>query len=337
MTFDQILSGLKKGEFRPVYFFHGNEPFYTDTLSKYIEDHVLEEGQRAFNQTILYGKETDARTVMDVAARYPMMAERQVVVLKEAQEMRDLKNLQPYIEKPVASTMLVICHKHKRFNTRSKFGQVLKKHAVVLESKKLYDNQVAGWIRNYLKERGYTIDDQAAELVGEYLGTELSKVANELNKLMLNLEKGARVGLEQVQEHIGISKDYNVFELQKALAFRQVEKVNRIVFYLADNMKNHPLVFLLGSMYTYFAKVRLLHDLRNVPDKEMLSALKLPSPFFLKEYRQAARNYPVRKLRHIFRLLKEYDLRSKGLNNNSFSEEELLKELVYRILHEPPI
>jgi DNA polymerase-3 subunit delta len=337
MTYDDILSSLKKGEFQPVYFFHGDEPYFIDTLSRYIEEHALEEDQRSFNQTVLYGKDTDARTVIDVASRYPMMAPRQVVIVKEAQELRDLQDLKTYVEKPVASTVLVFCHKHKKFDKRKALAKSLKgSGAIVFESKRVYDNQVGGWIRQFLKARGVSIDDQASELMGEYLGTDLSKVANELEKLLLNVGKGECVTIDLVHEHIGISKDYNVFELQRALAGRDIPAVNRIVTYLSANTKTNPMVYLVGSLYTYFSKVALMQELRTLSERELLSAMKLSSAFFLREYRQAAANYPPLKLRHIFHLLKEYDMRSKGLNNDRFEEGELLRELVFRIVSEAP-
>ena len=337
MKFEDILTRLKKGEFHPVYFFHGEEAYFIDTLSKYIEEHALQEHERDFNQTVLYGKETDARTVIDTASRHPMMAPRQVVVLKEAQELRDLQNLKAYIERPVASTILVICHKHKKFDKRKALAKALQSSgAVILESKKLYDNQIGSWVRQFLKARGVDADPQACEMVAEYLGADLSKVANELEKLLINVGKGQKVTVDQIHEHIGISKEYNVFELQKALAGREVSKVNQIVAYLSENTKTNPLVYLLSSLYSYFAKVGLVQEMRGAPERELLSAMKLSSAFFLKEYKLAASNYPPLKLRHIFFLLKEYDMRAKGLNNDNFGEGELLRELVYRMVFEAP-
>lgn len=335
MTFDQILQELKQQTYRSVYFLHGAESYFIDAISDYIEGKVLTEAERAFNQTVFYGKEIDHLAVIDTARRYPMGAARQVLIIKEAQEMRTLKELKGYIEKPLETTMLVIAHKHKRFNFNSALGKALKKHALVFESRSLYDNQVPGWISSYLKGRRLRISPAAAALVAEYLGTDLSKVANELDKLAINLPAGTEVDEQHVEQHIGISKDYNVFELQRALGERDLLKANRIVRYFSANPKKHPTVMVIGTLYNYFSKVYMLHFLKNTPEKELLSALKLRSSFFLREYRLAARNFPRTKAEQVIGLLKEYDLKSKGVGYNSTNKPEgqLLAELVWRILH----
>ncbi len=335
MTFEQILQELKQQKYRPVYFLHGTEPYFIDVISDYIEEQVLSEAERAFNQTVLYGKEVDHLAVIDTARRYPMGAARQVLILKEAQEMRNLKDLQGYIEKPLETTILVIAHKHKRFNFNSGFGKALKKHALVFESKPLYDNQVPDWIAGYLKGKQLHISPAAAALIAEYLGADLSKVANELDKLAINLPAGTGINEQHIEEHVGISKDYNVFELQRALAERDLLKANRIVQYFSANPKKHSIVMVIGALYNYFSKVYMLHFLKNTPEKELLDALKLRSAFFLREYRLAARNFPRSKTEQVIGLLKEYDLKSKGVGYNSTGKPdgELLKEMVWRILH----
>ena len=335
MTFDQIIQELRQQKYRPVYFLHGTEPYFIDAISDLIEDHALNEMEKAFNQTVLYGKEVDHKVVVDNARRYPMGAERQVVILKEAQEMRTLKELQSYIEKPLGSTILVIAHKHKRFNFNSKFGKALKEHALVFESKPLYDNQAPDWIVSYLKNKRLKIKPAAAALVAEYLGTELSRISNELDKLAINLPAGTEITEQHIEENIGISKDYNVFELQKALGRRDLLKVNRIVNYFAANPKKNPLPVVMGSLYNYFSKVYMLHFLKDTPERELLGALKLDSSYFLRDYREAARNYPLRKTEQVIALLSEFDLKSKGVgyNHTGKPEGELLKELAWRILH----
>ncbi|MEM6316692.1 MAG: DNA polymerase III subunit delta [Bacteroidota bacterium] len=334
-TFSSILNDLKKKQYQPVYFLHGNEAYFIDAISDYIEKNVLSDGEKSFNQTILYGKEVDFKQVVDTARRYPMMAPYQVVILKEAQEMRTLKELAAYVEKPAATTILVICHKHKRFDGRSKFGKLLKKQAVFFEAKKLYDNQLPDWIYNYLQEKGLTIKPAAMALVAEYLGTDLSKVVNELDKLAINLPKGTNITAQHIQNNIGISKDYNVFELQKALGQKQVTKVNRIVKYFGANPRKNPMVMLVGSLYNYFSKIYMLHSLKNLGDQDIQKALKLSSSFFLREYRNSARNYPRPKTEKVLSILKEYDLKSKGVDNNTMNnpDSELMKEMVWRILH----
>lgn len=335
MTFEAILKEMKQGKYHPLYFLYGEEAFFIDHLADYVETHALAEAEKAFNQTVLYGKEADPLAVVDVARRYPMMASRQVVILKEAQEMRDLGKLQPYVEKPLASTVLVICHKYKKFNLNTKFGKLLKKQAVVFQAKKLYDNQVPDWIKSYLQSRKLDITPGAAGLIAEYLGADLSKVANELDKLALNLAGGARIDESHIEEHIGISKDYNIFELQRALSQRDLLKSTRIAQYFAANPKKNPFPVVIGSLYNYFSKIYMLHFLKNLPEKELLEALGLRSGFFLREYRQAARTFNRDKTEEIIELLKAYDLKSKGVDYvlHQKPEEELMGEMVYRILH----
>jgi DNA polymerase-3 subunit delta len=335
MTFQELQQSLKKKEYRPVYFLHGEESYFIDAISDRIEDGVLNEGERAFNQTILYGKDTDHLTVLDIARRYPMMAERQVVIIKEAQDMKTLKELQTYVEKPLTSTLLVICHKNGKYNLNSKFGKAIQEKGVVFEAKRLYDNQVPDWIQDFLKGKKISIKSDAAHLIAEYLGTDLSKVVNELDKLVINLPAGAEVNLQIVEETIGISKDFNVFELQKALGERNILKANRIVNYFAANPRRNPLPVVIGSLYTFFSKVYMLSFLQNQAEKDQLAALELRSAYFLKDYREAARLFNRPRSEQVLSLLREYDLKSKGVDYNSTGKPEgdLLKELVWKILH----
>lgn len=333
-TFEQVQKDLKAGTYQPVYFLHGNEPYFIDTISHYIEHHILSEGEKAFNLTILYGKEVDHKNVVDAARRYPMMAQRQVVILKEAQEMKTLKELQGYLEKPASTTILAICYKHKKFNFNSNFGKALKKHAEVVEGKGIYDNQAPDWIETFLKAKKLKIEPQAAELMAEYLGTDLSKLANEVEKLAINLPAGTMINIGHIEENIGISREYNVFELQKALGQRHVAKVARMLQYIEQNPKKNPPPMVIGSLYNYFSKMYILHFLKNQPEADQLKALNLRSNFFLKEYRQAIVKYNRAETEAVIQLLSEYDLKSKGVEFNiSGREGELLKELIWRILH----
>lgn len=334
MTFDQILQDLKKGNFQPLYIFHGEEGYFIDTLTRYIEQRALPEEQRAFNQTVLYGRDTDAKTLLDVAQRYPMMAERQVVILKEAQEMKGLSDLKAYVEQPVETTILVIAHKNKKIPGNTTFGKAIKKKAVVLEARPLYDNQIPGWIKTYLKARHYTITEEATALVAEYLGSDLSKVANELDKLIINLPKGTEITPAQIEAQVGISKDYNVFELQKALGQRNPLKAQRIVQYFSANPKRNPFIVVVSSLFNYFSKILMLHELNRLPDKELAGKLGV-NPYFLREYRAAARQYSRDQLERIIHLLSEYDLKSKGVGYDTAGKPNgaLLKELVWRIMN----
>ncbi len=333
MDYQQLIQSLKKKEFQPLYLLEGNEPYHIDRVARYFESNTLAEAERAFNQLVFYGKDTDPKTLIDAACRYPMMAPFQLILLKEAQDMKQLAELQPYIERPVPTTILVICHKYKKLDSRTKFGKLLKQKAVHYESKKLYDNQLPDWISRYLKEKQLEIQPAAAALIAEYLGTELSKVSNELDKLVLNVPAGSTIGAQQVMDNIGISKNYNVFELQKALGQRDVLKANRIINYFIANPKKNPLVMVIGLLYNYFSKVYMLQYLSNTPDNELAGALNLRSSYFLKDYKLAARNYPLPKTQQVIHLLSCYDLKSKGVDNPGTADGELLKELVYRILH----
>lgn len=335
MTFEQIVGSIKKKEYHPVYFLHGTEPYFIDVISDLIEKSVLTESERAFNQVMLYGKDSDHLAVIDQARRYPMMSRYQVVILKEAQEMKSLKELQNYVDHPTPSTLLVICHKHKKLNMSTTLGKKLKAKAVVFESSPLYDNQVPEWIIKYLGKKKFTISAQAAGIIAEYLGTDLSKIVNELDKLAINLAPGSEVTLANIETYIGISKDYNIFELQRALAERNVLKANRIANYFADNPKKGPVPMVISSLYTFFSKVYMLHFLQNLSEQEVLQALQLRSAWFLKEFRLAARNFNLIKTEQVIDILKTYDLKSKGVGYNSTGKPEgdLLKEMIWKLLH----
>ncbi|MBL7884761.1 MAG: DNA polymerase III subunit delta [Bacteroidia bacterium] len=346
MDFNQIISDLKNKKFKPVYFLMGDEPYFIDLISDHIENNVLDEGEREFNQTVLYGKDVNAADIIGAAKRFPMMSEYQVIIVKEAQNIRDLvgkddgddkKNKEKskplfisYLENPQPSTILVICYKYKTIDKRTSAAKAIEKSAVLFESKKLYDNQVADWINNYLKTKGYTINPRAAGLLSEYLGTGLSKITNELDKLMINLAPKSEITLEHIQTNIGISKDYNVFELHTAIGKKDTLKANRIINYFTSNDKDNPMVVTMSSLFGYFTKVLLYHF---VPDKKTAPAAIGVSPFFIKEYEIAAKNYSPAKLKSIFGYLREYDLKSKGVDSGSATHGELLKELIFKILH----
>ncbi|AEE48208.1 DNA polymerase III subunit delta [Haliscomenobacter hydrossis] len=335
MTFPEILKSLKQKQYKPLYFLHGDEAYFIDVISDYIENEVLNEGERAFNQTIVYGKDVDHLAIVDTARRYPMMAQHQVLILKEAQDMKTLKDLQTYVEKPLDSTILVICHKNGKYNLNSKFGKAIQANGVVFESKRLYENQIPNWIQDYLRNKKLSIRPEASALVAEYLGTELSRVANELDKMAINLAPGTEITTKHIEEQIGISKDYNVFELQKALGQRDVLKANRIANYFAANPKRNPITVIISSLYGFFSKVYLLNFFLQASEKEQLEALELRSAFFLKDYREATRYFNRSRAERAIALLREYDLKSKGVNYNSTGKPEvdLLREMIYLLLH----
>ncbi|MGB3948490.1 MAG: DNA polymerase III subunit delta [Bacteroidia bacterium] len=352
MEFNDIISELKKKIYRPVYFLMGEEPYFIDMISDYIEQNVLDESEKEFNQTVLYGRDITASDVIGAAKRFPMMSEYQVIIVKEAQNIRDLVGkdkeggektkdkskekakhpFEAYIENPQKSTILVICYKYKTIDKRTTVAKTIDKNAVLFESKKIYDNKVPDWINNYLKGKEYQISPKASALLTEYLGTNLSKISNELDKLMINLPAKSEITVEHVQTNIGISKDYNVFELQTAIGKKEVLKANRIINYFAANEKDNPMVMTVSSLYSYFCKLLTYQFLQDKSAKNVASELGV-HPFFVAEYERAAKNFSINKLKAIFGYLREYDLKSKGVDRGSATEGELLKELVFKILH----
>lgn len=295
----------------------------------------MTEGEKSFNQMILYGRDVDAKTVVDNARRYPMMAQHQVVIVKEAQEMKDLKSLEKYVANPTPTTILVICHKHKTFNKNTKFGKLLKSKAVFFDSSKLYDNQIPDFIMGQLKSHKLKISPNTAGLMAEYLGTDLSLIVHEIEKLALHVPKGEEVNNKHIEEHIGISREYNIFELQKALAVKDLKKIARITKNFVSNPKRNPFIMITASLAGFFTKVYQMHFLKNKSDRDVQSALKLRSSYALREYRAAMRHFPLSKTQEIIGLLKKYDLMAKGVEYNTVGKEDgaLLKELMFKILN----
>lgn len=335
-NFDTILASIKSRKFSPVYFFCGEEAYFIDVLTDAIEANALNDMEKAFNQTLVYGKDLTARQIMETCGRLPMMAERQVVIIKEAQALSmkadEEEQYLRYLKNPVKSTVLVFAWKHGTPDGRKSFGKEMKKVAVYFESKPLYENQVAPWVRSWLSARKYKIEDQAADLLVEYTGTELSKVANELEKLIINKPAGATITLDDIETGVGISKEFNPFELNNALGMKDRTKVYKIVNYFVANPKNGPLVMLVATLQGYFNKLYLAHQYKNMLDKDFAAAVKV-SPFFVKDYKAGARNYSEQQLERVFHILEEYDLRVKGVGNHGIREGELLKEMVFKIMN----
>lgn len=330
MEYKEIISDLKKKKYSPIYFLSGEEPYFIDLISDFAEKNILDETEREFNLSVLYGRDIDVQTVISEAKRYPMMAEKQVVIIKEAQNIRNIEDLEPYVNNPLDSTVLVICYKYKTLDKRKAFPKVVAKKGVLFESKKLYENKVPEWINGYLKEKNYTANPKSTQLLTEYLGADLGKIANELDKLMINLPPGSEITPDHIQNNIGISKDYNTFELNAAIAKREVLKANRIVNYFASNSKEHPIPVTIAALYGHFVKVLQYHYL---PQGANAASVLGINPYFLKDYVDAARNFPPEKIKMIISVLRDYDLRFKGVNNESAEEGALLKEMVYKIMH----
>ena len=332
MNHQDILRDIQKRKFSPVYFLCGEEPYYIDLISQSISDSVLAEEEREFNQHTLYGLETDVSQVLAEARKFPMMAEYNVVIVREAQHLKDVEQFESYFAKPVASTILVICYKNRKLDKRKATYKNLSKTGLYLETKKLYDNQVPEWISSHLSHAGFHISVRNALMINEYLGNDLALISNELGKIILNLSEGSTVTGEVIEEYIGINKEYNTFELNTAVGHRNIVKANRIVNYFSQNEKKYPIQMVISTLYTHFSKILKYHYVRGKAKGEQASFIGV-HPFFLKDYDLAARHYGPGKILDVMDVLHEYDLRSKGIGNASVAGGELMKEMVYRILH----
>ncbi|TDS13651.1 DNA polymerase III delta subunit [Maribacter caenipelagi] len=328
----QIVNAIKKGQISPIYFLYGEEAYFIDKISDYISANVLTEEEKGFNQMVLYGRDVSIEDIVGNAKRYPMMAERQVVIVKEAQHLsRTIENLCAYAENPQQSTVLVICYKYKKLDKRKKLHKIIKKNGVVFESKKLYENQVSDWLRKHLVSRGYTISHKAALLLVEYLGTDLGKISKELDKLKLVLPKQTEINPQHIEEHIGISKDYNNFELKRAIGDRDILKATKIINYFAQNPKDNPFILTITLLNSFFTQLLQYHGLSDHSPKSVASALRI-NPYFVSEIQTAARNYPMKKVSGIISSLREMDLKGKGVGATPMKEADLLKELLYKIV-----
>lgn len=332
MNYEDILANLKKKIYHPIYFLMGEESYFIDQITDYISKHVLTEAEKGFNQHVLYGKDTDVDTIITHARRFPMMANHQVIIVKEAQNIKKIEDLEPYVEKPLTSTILVINYKYKSIDKRKGFAKKLAKGSVLFESKKIYDNQLPGWIDSYLAAHQYSIMPQAAAMLAEYLGTDLSKVSNELSKLIISLPEGTKITPDHIEKNIGISKDYNIFELQNALGEKNILKTNKIINYFAANPGSNPITRTISSLYYYYMKILTYHFLKDKSQNAVAASLQVP-PFFVRSYVAAAKVYNPKKLVEIMEILREYDMKSKGFGNVSTSAGDLQKEMIYRILH----
>ncbi|MFL3660794.1 MAG: DNA polymerase III subunit delta [Polaribacter sp.] len=327
-----IVSDIKSGNIKPIYFLMGEEPYYIDKISDYIEAHVLADSEKVFNQQVMYGRDATIEDIVAAAKRYPMMAERQVLIIKEAQDLsRNIEKLVSYAENPQPTTVLVLNYKYKKLDKRKKLHKVIAKTGFIFESKKLYENQVSDWIRKVLSEKNYKIEPKASLMLVEFLGTDLSKISNELGKLMLVLPVGTIISDTHIEENIGISKDFNNFELRKAVGEKQIVKANRIIKYFGENPKNNPLIMTISLLNGYFTQLLLFHGLKDKSKSAVARNLGV-NPYFVDEYFVAARNYPMRKVAQVIAFLRDADVKSKGVGANQ-SNEDILKELLFKILH----
>ena len=332
-TFEGIMSDLKKRIFRPVYFLAGDESYYIDMITDFIGEKVLNDEEKAFNQVIIYGEDTTVSSIIETARRFPMMASHQVVIVKEAQALKKIDDLMIYLDKPLLSTILVINYKYKVIDKRTKLYKALDTQGVYFESMRLRDYQVPPWIERYLMTKGIKIDPDASAMLTEYLGADLHKIVNELDKLLITLPAGRPVITSTlIEKNIGISKDYNNFELQKAVGEKNVYKANLIVRYFADNPKDNPINLTIASLFSLFTRILTYHYLTDKSKNNVAAVLKI-NPFFVKDYETSAIKYNASKTIQIISLLRTYDMKTKGFGDVGTEPGELLKELVYRILH----
>ena len=330
-TINQLISNIKSGNISPIYFLMGEESYYIDLISDYIESNVLQEEEKGFNQVVLYGKEVSVQDIISNAKRYPMMAERQVVIIKEAQNLiKTIEQMIDYVKNPQPSTVLVFNYKYKTLDKRKALYKSLSKSAVVFDSKKIYEDKVPSWIQNYLKSKQITITPKAALMLSEFLGNDLSKIANELNKLEIVVGADKQVTPEIIEENIGISKDFNNFELQKAIGNLNHKKAYQIVNYFAQNQKQHPFVLTISILYMYFTKLMTLHTVRDKNPTSISKALGV-NPYFVNDYIAVSKNFPMKRISGVLETLRMYDAKSKGVGAN-LSPKDLYNELIYTIL-----
>ena len=336
MTFEEISRDIKAKRYKPIYFLNGEEPYFIDRITELLENTVLGEEEKSFNLTVLYGNEVSMTTVTDTARRFPMMSPYQVVIVREAQNIRDFDNLTPYIDHFQASTLLLFAYKNKKADKRKNVFKKLNAspHCVWFDSNKLYDNKIPEWIITYCQSGTYGITPKAAGILAESLGTELSRIAHELDKLSLLLPAGGTIKEELVEQHTGISKEFNSFELQTAVIRKDYLKANRIVSYFGANPRNNPLVLIIATLFKYFLNLLTYHyQKKTTPNLQEMSRILGIHSFFLRDYTEGAKVYNAVKCAKIISLLREYDMKSKGVGNAGIPDGELLKELIFKIMH----
>ena len=331
-TYEQILNEIHQKQFASIYFLTGDEPYFIDMISDTIENEALDEADRAFNQIVVYGRDVDVETIANHARSFPMMGDRMVVIVKQAQDVKDLDKFEPYLDTLPDTTLLVFVYKYKKFDKRKTLAKKIDKMGVWFESKALRDYNIPGWIQSYLKGEGYSITPKATQMLADYLGTDLHKVANELKKLTIALPKNKSIDDADVERNIGISKDFNVFELQNAIGNRDVLKANRIVNYFGDNTKENPLLVTAISLYAYFTKLIKLHCTQDKSQGNLASVLGV-APFFVRDYQTAARNYSPQVCIRNISILREFDMKSKGYDSGDTSEKDLYREMIFKLMH----
>jgi len=335
MDIEKILENIKNKIYHPVYFLSGEEPYFIDKISKTIERTVLSDSEKEFNQCIVYGRDVDIIQIISLAREYPVFGNYRVVIVREAQGLKDIEKderFKNYLKNPVKSTILVFDYKYSKIDGRTELSKLLDKNAVHFQSKKLYDNQIPDWIGKQIEIQGFRIDAKTRFILAESLGNDLSKIENEISKLVINLRKNSEITPEDIEKNIGISKDYNIFELQNALGRKDVYKANEIIRNFASNPKENPTIKVISMLFAYFRKVFLYHFIKDKSENNVAAQLGT-KPFFVKDFRLAASNYNTYKAREIISILREYDQKAKGVESGQMDDGEILKEMIFKILH----
>ncbi|MEM0543584.1 DNA polymerase III subunit delta [Flavobacterium sp. j3] len=329
----KIINDIKAGNIKPIYFLMGEEPYYIDKITEYLEHNLLTDDEKGFNQMVLYGVDTTIEDIVANAKRYPMMAERQVVIVKEAQNLvKTIDKLESYAENPQPTTVLVMAYKYKTLDKRKKITKTLTKHGLVFESKKMYENQVGQWINRVLQGRGLSIEPKANAMLVAFMGTDLSRISNELTKLEIILPKGSTITPHHIEENIGFSKDYNAFEFRNAIGVKNQLKAYQIAEYFAQNQKENPLVLVNGQVFSFFSSLLQYHGLKDKSPSNVAKVLRV-NPFFVNDYIVAAKNYPMKKVSSVIAAIRDLDVKSKGVGANALPVSDLLKELLVKIFN----
>lgn len=331
MAVEKIISEWKKNSFKPVYWLEGEEEYYIDKAVEYAEHHILPESEASFNLTVFYGRDANWADVINACRRYPMFAERQVVILKEAQQMRDVEKLEAYVDNPLHSTVFVVSYKDKKVDGRTSFAKTLKAKAVLVTTKKMYDSKLPEWTQELVQSKGLSISAKGLALLVDHIGNDLSRIENEIDKLSVNLGKRKGITEEDIEEFIGVSKDFNVFELQAALAKKDLAKAVRIIQYFEANPKSAPIQLVLPSLYSFFSKVFMVFGAGSHDEKSVAAALGI-NPYFIKDYMQAANLYKFEGVEKILLLLHTYNLKSVGVNDAGTEDASLMKEMVVKMM-----
>jgi DNA polymerase-3 subunit delta len=331
MNAEKLLSDLRKKQFRPVYWLEGEEEYFIDQVIHHAEHGILSEGEAGFNLSVFYGRDASWADILNACRKYPMFSDLQVVIIKEAQQMRDIDRLESYIEKPLASTLLFIAYKNKKVDGRTKLAKLLKDKAVLLSTKKMYDSDLPDWVNDLVKSKGYTITNKALLLLIDHIGNDLNRLNNEIDKLTLNLSKRKNITEDDIENFVGISKEFNVFELQQAIAHKDLYKAIRIIQYFEANPKAAPLQLVFPSLYNFFSKVQMIYSVPGRDEKTVATAIGVNS-FFVRDYLQTATRFGNQEVEKILLLLHQYNLKGVGVNDAGSSDAMLLKEMVVKMI-----